>query len=137
MENKKEHDVEYLIELMKKDPSTFSKIDFNYLYSLSQNESGVSQKTSKQIMNEVYDVLNNIIHKHSDKIVIYNSLKEYMYIDEIHKIKNGSFIRYIKKSSVREKETDALYRTPEKVKVENKMKIKRDVPFEWKNYLFD
>jgi hypothetical protein len=95
-----DENIQHIIELLRKDPSTIANIDIQSIYSLSQYETIVSHKTSKEIMNQVYDVLSKLIYAHSEKIVIYNSLKEYMYIDEIHQIKNGSFIRYIKKKSI-------------------------------------
>lgn len=91
-----EYDLHEIVEALRKDPSTIANLDFEAIYSLCENTDIIENKTTKQIANEKYDAFARITTDHSHILKFYTSLTDYFLVDEIHKLKSGSFIRYIK-----------------------------------------
>ena len=55
----------------------------------------ILNKTSQQIHNEKYNIINELSIPESQTNELLNKLNDYMYIDEIPDIKYGSFVRWI------------------------------------------
>jgi DNA integrity scanning protein DisA with diadenylate cyclase activity len=92
-----------IIENAKKDPSLFSTIDIENILSSVENEKNdyLDNKTTDDIIKEVFESVQNLDLSSEDKCKICNKLMGYRLVEEIHELFKGRHIRWIREGQLK------------------------------------
>ncbi len=72
-------------------------MDIDNLISACENENNkhILSLTNDKILKNKVEIIDELPINKQDKVELINKLKGYMYVDEIHEIRNGAYLRWV------------------------------------------
>lgn len=90
--------VREIFESAKKDPELFSTLDIENILTSIENDKNdyLENKTMDDITNDIYEKINDLLTERTNKETLCEKLIGYRYVDEIHELFKGRYVRWIR-----------------------------------------